>query len=91
MAVMVTFTLKTDRATYQRVHPQMLPMARAAGLLFHSGREVKGGHVGIVDFWPSEEAFRAFSTGPLAEGMKTAGIAPPDDLVITPVINADGR
>jgi hypothetical protein len=87
---MVSFTLKTDPATYRRIHAQALPMARAAVLLFHSGREV-GGHVGIVDFWPSEEAWNAFSTGPLREGMKVAGIAPPDDLVITPVLNADGR
>ena len=90
MAVMVTFTLKTDPATYRSLHPQMLPMARAAGMLFHSGREA-GGHVGIVDFWPSEDAWRAFSTGPLAEGMKAAGIASPDDLVITPVLNASGQ
>ena len=27
----------------------------------------------------------------LVEGMKAAGIAPPDDLVVTPVLNADGR
>ena len=59
-------------------------------MLFHSAREV-GGQIGIVDFWPSEDAWRAFSTGPLREGMKMAGIAPPDDLVITPVLNADGR
>jgi hypothetical protein len=90
MAVMVTFTLKTDPATYRRIHPQMLPMARAAGMLFHSSREA-GGHVAIVDFWPSEEAWRAFSAGPLQEGMKMTGIAPPDDLVVTPVLNADGR
>ena len=90
MAVMVTFTLKTDPATYQRIHGQMLPMARGAGMLFHSSREV-GGQVGIVDFWPSDDAWRAFSTGALAEGMKMAGIAPPDDLVVTPLLNADGR
>ena len=90
MAVMVTFTLKTAPAIYQRIHAQALPMARAAGMLFHSSREV-GGQVGIVDFWPSDEAWRAFSTGPLAEGMKMAGIAPPEDLVITPLLNADGR
>jgi hypothetical protein len=90
MAVMVTFTLKTDPATYKRIHGQMLPIARAAGMLFHSGRDVRG-QVGIVDFWPNEDAWRAFSTGPMIEGMKAVGIAPPDDLVITPVINADGR
>jgi hypothetical protein len=90
MAVMVTFTLKTDTATYRSLHPQMLPMARAAGMLFHSSREV-GSQVGITDFWPSAEAWHQFSTGPLVEGMKAAGIAPPDDLVITPVLNADGR
>jgi hypothetical protein len=90
MAVMVTFTLKTDPATYQSLHAQMLALARPAGMLFHSGREV-GGQVAIVDFWPSDEAWRGFSQGPLAEGMKAAGIAPPDDLKITPVLNADGR
>jgi len=87
---MVSFTLKADLATYQKVHAQMLTVARAAGMLFHSSRAV-GNQVGIVDFWPSDEAFRKFSEGPLAEGMKAAGIAPPDDLKITPVINADGR
>jgi len=90
MAVMVTFTLKTDPATYQLIHTQILPVARAAGMLFHSGREV-GGQVGIVDFWPSEAAWTAFSTGAMVEGMKAAGIAPPDDLKITPVLNADGK
>jgi hypothetical protein len=90
MAVMVSFTLKTDAATYQSVHAQMLPVARAAGLLFHSGRAV-GNQVAIVDFWPSDEAWRKFSEGPLVQGMKAAGIAPPDDLKVTPVLNADGR
>ena len=90
MAVMVTFTLKTDVATYQSMHAQLLSLARPAGMLFHSGREV-GGQVAIVDFWRSEEAWQAFSTGPLGQGMQAAGIAPPDDLKITPVLNADGQ
>jgi len=90
MAVMVAFTLKTDPATYQRMHGQFLPMAKAAGMLFHSSREV-GGQVAIVDFWPSDEAWQTFSKGTLANGMKMANIAPPDDLVVTPVLNADGR
>lgn len=90
MAVMVSFTLKTDPTTYQKAHGQLLPMARAAGMLFHSGRAV-GHYVGIVDIWPSEQSWRAFSTGALGEGMKAMGIAPPDDLVITPLLNADGR
>ena len=90
MAVMVTFTLKTNAATYQHIHGQALPMARSAGMLFHSGREV-GGHIKILDFWPSDEAWKAFSTGTLAQGLKMAGIAPPDDIVVTPVLNADGR
>jgi len=90
MAVMVTFTLKTDVATYQRLNGQLVALARTAGLLFHSGRAV-GNQVGIVDFWPSDEAWRKFSEGPLAEGMKSAGIAPPDDLQVAPVLNADGR
>ena len=87
---MVTFTLKTDAATYQKVHAQMLAVARAGGMLFHSGRAV-GNQVAILDFWPSDEAWRKFSEGPLAQGMKAAGIAPPDDLKVTPVLNADGR
>jgi len=88
MAVMVTLTIKTDVATYQRLHGQMLAMARSAGLLFHSGREVPGG-IAVVDFWPSEDAFRSFSTTALAEGMRGAGLAQPDDLKITPVLTAD--
>ena len=90
MAVMVTFTLKADPATYQSMHAQLLSMARSAGMLFHSGRE-SGGQVAIVDFWPSDAAWQAFATGPMGEGMKAAGIAPPDDLKVTPVLNADGR
>lgn len=88
VAVMVAFTLKTDEATYQSLHAQMLSMARPAGMLFHSSHAV-GGQVGIVDFWPSAEAWSAFAEGPLAEGMKGAGIAPPDDLKVTPLLNAD--
>jgi hypothetical protein len=90
MAVMVTFTLKTDRKTYESIHPQMLPVAIAAGMLFHSAHEA-GDQVGIVDFWPSAEAWNSFSNGPLADGMKAAGISPPDDLKITPVLHADSR
>ena len=90
MAVMVTLTLKTDPATYRRVHDQMIALARPAGLLFHSSYEV-GGQVGVVDIWPSEETWNAFAQGPLLEGMKVAGIEPPDDLKITPLISADGR
>jgi hypothetical protein len=90
MAVMVTLTIKTDVATYQGLHGQMLAMARSAGLLFHSGREVPGG-IAVVDFWPSEEAFRSFSAAALAEGMRAAGLTQPDDLTITPVLTADGR
>ncbi len=89
MAVMVTFTLKTDPATYQSLHGQMLSMALPAGMLFHSSHEV-GGQVGIVDFWPSEDAWTSFAQGPLAEGMKASGIVAPDDMKITPLINADG-
>jgi len=90
MAVMVTFTLKADSKTYRSLHPQMLPLAISAGLLFHSAHE-HGGQVGIVDFWPSAEAWNNFSDGPLAEGMKASGIEPPDDLKITPVLDADSR
>jgi hypothetical protein len=90
MAVMVTFTLKTDAATYQGLHAKMLGLAVPAGLLFHSAHEV-GSQVGIVDFWPSAEAFGSFAEGPLAEGMKASGIAPPDDVKVTPVLNADNR
>ena len=90
MAVMITFTLRTDVATYQGMHAQMLSLARPAGMLFHSGREA-GGQVAIVDFWRSEDAWKAFSTGPLGQAMQAAGIAPPDDLKITPVLNADGQ
>ena len=87
MAVMVTFTLKTDPSTYQKLHGQLIALARTSGILFHSGRAV-GDQVGVVDFWPSDEAWQKFSEGPLAEGMKSAGIAPPDDLKVTPVLNA---
>ena len=90
MAVMVTFTLKTDVKTYQGMHAQMLALAVPAGMLFHSSHEV-GGQVGIVDFWPSAEAWNSFLEGPLTEGMKAGGIAPPDDLKVTPVLNADSR
>jgi hypothetical protein len=85
---MVTFTLKTDPATYQAMHSQMLTLAVPAGMLFHSAHE-SGSQVGIVDFWPDAAAWQAFSEGPLAEGMKSAGIAAPDDLRVTPVLNAD--
>ena len=90
MAVMVTFTLRADSATYQGLHSQLLAVARPAGLLFHSGHEVAGG-IGIVDFWPSAEAFQGFMNGPAGDGMKAAGIAMPDDLKFTTVLNADGR
>jgi hypothetical protein len=85
---MVTFTLKTDEAHYQSLHAQLLSMARPAGMLFHSSHAL-GGQVGIVDLWPSADAWTSFAQGPLVEGMKGAGIAPPDDLKVTPLLNAD--
>jgi len=90
MPVMVELTLKIDAATYQAMHGQILPVARKAGMLFHSGREVEGG-IGVVDFWPSADAWNAFSEGALAEGMKGAGVEMPDDLKVTPVLDADSR
>ena len=89
MAVIVTFTLKTDVATYQGLHSQLLTAARPAGLLFHASYEVPEG-IAIVDFWPSGEAFQSFMEGPAGEGLKASGIAAPDDLKITPVLNAGG-
>jgi hypothetical protein len=89
MAVMVTFTLKADAATYQGMHGQMLPLAKGAGMIFHSGREVDGG-IGITDFWPSADAWQAFFDGPLSEGAKAMGLPVPGDVKVTPVLNADG-
>jgi hypothetical protein len=88
MAVMVTLTLKTDVKTYQNLRPHMLPMAREAGLIFHSAREANG-QVAVTDFWPSADVWNAFASGPLTEGMKAAGIDPPDDITVTPVLDAD--
>ncbi len=90
MAVMVTFTLKANVETYRGMHDQMLGLAIPAGMLFHSAQEV-GSQVGIVDFWPSAEAWQSFADGPLAEGMKASGISPPDDLKVIPVLDADSR
>jgi hypothetical protein len=90
MAVMVTMTLKIDKQTYQSMHGQLLPLAISNGLLFHSAHEVNS-EVGVVDFWPSPEAWNSFAEGPMAEGMKAAGLAPPDDVKITPVLSADSR
>jgi len=89
VAVMVTMTMNMDEATYQGLHSQLLSMARSAGMLFHSGR-VEGDGIAVVDFWPSEEAWQSFASGPMAEGMKATGIAPPDDVTVTPVLDADG-
>jgi hypothetical protein len=88
MAVMVTMTLKADAVTYQGMHGQLLPAAKGAGLLFHSGREVDGG-IGIVDFWPSAAAFESFRDGPMAQGAQAAGMEMPDDIEIVPVLTAD--
>jgi len=90
MAVMVTFTLRTDSKTYQSLREHVLAVALPAGLLFHSSHEV-GDQVAIVDFWPTEDAWNAFAGGPLAQGMKAAKIPPPDDLQITPLLSADSR
>ena len=88
MPVMVELTLKIDAATYQAMHGQILPVARKAGMLFHSGREVEGG-IRVVDFWPSAEAFQAFLDGPITDGMKAMKLEVPDDVKITPVLTAD--
>jgi hypothetical protein len=88
MAVMVTLTLKIDAATYDAMHDQMLPIARAGGMLFHSGREVDGG-IAVVDFWPTAEAFHEFFDGPVAEGMTAIGVERPDDIAITQVLRAE--
>ncbi len=90
MAVMVTLTLPLDTQAYQGMHGQMLPVAISHGLLFHAAHEV-GDQVRVIDFWPSPEAWTSFLEGPMAEGMQAAGIALPDDVEITPVLNASSR
>ena len=90
MAVMVTLTLKTDVSTYQALHGQLLEAAFPAGMLFHSAHEADG-HIKVVDFWPSADAFQSFMAGPAGEGMKASGIPLPDDVQFTPVLNADSR
>ena len=90
MAVMVTLTLKTDVPTYQRLHAQLLEAAIPAGMLFHSAYEADG-NVSVVDFWPDAESFQSFMAGPAGEGMKASGIPVPDDVKVTPVLNADNR
>jgi hypothetical protein len=87
MAVMITLTLKTDAATYQKAHAGLIPAASAAGMLFHSGREVPGG-IAVMDFWPTAEAFQAFMAGPAGAGLASLGIPQPDDVAISPVLTA---
>jgi hypothetical protein len=87
---MVTLTLDTDVQTYQALHDQLLEAAIPAGMLFHSAHEA-GGKVRVVDFWPSADSFQAFMAGPAGEGMRASGIAVPDDVEFTPVLNADSR
>ena len=67
MAVMVTFTLKSDVETPRGMHDQMLGLAILGGMLFHSAYEV-GGQVGIVDFWPSADAWQSFAGGSAGGG-----------------------
>ena len=88
MAVMVTLTLNTDAETYRKGHAGLIGAAGAAGLLFHSGREVPGG-IAVIDFWPSAEAFQGFMDGTAAEGLQALGIPPPGDVEIVPVLTAD--
>ena len=88
MAVMVTLTLKTDAETYQRLHGTLIQVASAAGMLFHSGREVPGG-IAVVDFWPSAEAYEGFMNGPAGQAMAASGMEPPSDVQVTPVLTAD--
>ena len=88
MAVMVTMTLKIDAATYEAAHDNLIAIAKEDGLIFHSGREVNGG-IGVVDFWPSKDAFETFFNGQAAEAFKAVGVAPPDDLAFADVLTAD--
>ena len=88
MAVMVTMTLPIDEQAYRAMHGQLLPLAISQGILFHSAHEV-GGQVKVVDFWPSADAWTSFSEGPMAAGMKAAGMTPPGDVEITEVLSAD--
>jgi hypothetical protein len=69
------------------MHGQLLPVARSAGLIFHSGREVEGG-IGIVDFWPSAEAWQSFLEGPIAQGASAMGLEMPDGVEVVPVLTA---
>ena len=89
MAVMVQMTLATDVATYQGMHSNLLPVAREAGLLFHSGREVDGG-IAVVDFWQSAEAWQQFLDGPITQGMSSMGLDLPANIEVTPVLTAAG-
>jgi hypothetical protein len=88
MAVMVTLTLKTDKATYEKAHAGLIAVAGSAGMLFHSGREVAGG-IAVTDFWNSADAFQGFMGGAAGQALQSLGIPQPDDVAIVPVLTAD--
>jgi hypothetical protein len=88
MAVMVTFTLKTDKATYQRLADARLGDSSGPAVSLQSRSGKPGRDYG---FLAKRRGLGRVLGRTVAQGMKMANIVPPDDLKISPLINANAR
>ena len=90
MAVLVTFTMKTDVATYEAMHAMMTApsVPPPHGLILHTAHAVNG-NVAMVEVWESAEDQHRFMSDPrMAEDLAARGVPVPDDLKVTPLIVA---
>lgn len=90
MAVLVTFTMKTDVATYEAMHAMMTApgVPPPPGLIVHTAHAVNG-NIAMVEVWESAEDQHRFMSDPrMAQDLAARGVPIPDDLTVTPLLVA---
>jgi hypothetical protein len=93
MAVLVTFTMKTDGATYEAMHAMMTApgVPPTPGLMLHTAHAVNG-TIAMIEVWESDEDQHRFMSDPrMAEDLAAHGVLVPDNLTVTPLIVAYQR
>jgi hypothetical protein len=80
MAVAVIFEFPATVEQYDQVNEKIGPDADPPeGLILHSGADIGGGNMKVVDIWESADAYRRFADGRLgAAVVEVMGPPPPE-------------
>ena len=90
IAVLVTFSMKTDVATYEAMHAMMTApgVSPTPGLIVHTAHAING-NIAMVEVWESADDQHRFMSDPrMAADLAAHGVPVPDDLTVTALLIA---